>query len=257
MSRIPGPTSVWPPRRIGIGAAAAAAVSVGQPRIVDLRRRRGDRTRSGPRRAARPPRRAPSRWASRTRRVDDGRVAELGQPVARARPGRRRPAPSRGPTAVVAGSSAEAGILERQRAATPRSPRSSTSARTRHRACALQPAQRWPPTPARRRPARRAGRRAIARTASTTGAEACGCRPEPLGQRDPRGPVRAACPTRIASSGESRSIASRHRRRRSAHPERRRPRPASAGGRCRSGTRPGSRSRTALAAGETATTSAE
>ena len=34
-SRAPGPTSVWPPSRTGIGASAAAARQVAQPRVGD------------------------------------------------------------------------------------------------------------------------------------------------------------------------------------------------------------------------------
>ena len=198
-SRTPGPTSVWPPSRIGIGAAAADVVSSAQPRIGDRARRAAGPMRSGPRRRA---------SGSRRRRAG-GR----GAPGCRRSPRRdscARWLPSDpGPSRSISAPRTEAGgrwpatlrpqaALFDQRAG-PRRRR------------ALQPGERGRGRSAGdeelgRRVARHGadGRQAFAHTGRVDGGGPV------AGRSDP-----AAPPIRTRSSGPSMSMPSRHRRRRS------------------------------------------
>ena len=197
----PGPTRLWPPSRIGIGASRADRVSALS---------HGSRTRSGSRRSE------ANRSSGLGQRgfvraepvghehpaVDERRVAELGEPRAErvgpvavqeeAQDGTRRASLRPGVREREAGAGAQAALLDerphpaggvpsRASAATPRSsgrPRPARPGGRRRRA-------RWP-AGARGRRGRRFGRRASPGRASST------------------------------SSGLSRSTWSRHRRRRSA-----------------------------------------
>ena len=88
MRRTPGPTSVWPPSRIGIGAVAAEAVSSrshGSAIRSDSSRSEANRS-SGAGQAASS---APSRWARRTR------VSTMAASASRARWSPNEPGPSR------------------------------------------------------------------------------------------------------------------------------------------------------------------
>ena len=238
---MPGPTREWPPRRIGIGAAAAARGQLAQPRIVDRApaSRRSDAKRSSGRR--------PGRLVAR-RAGGRGGPAVDDAPHRRARPGRspRASGPSRSRSSPRIDRGRRADGAERPASSRAseldaRSPRSSTSARTRQRARA--PASPgWPPTSGRRRRARPGGRRAIVRTAPRTGARRAAAGGQVRlagGQRPGRGHGRPGS-RRAASRGPRQPPAARAGRR----PDRRPTPRASAAGRCRPG-RSGSRPRSA------------
>ena len=216
-SRSPGPTRVWPPRTIGIGASRADARQGPQPRIGDP---------VGQQEVAREAVLGAGPASARRRRtggrggpaVDERRVAELGEDACRGRsgPSRSRSSPRLGADRTLA----------RRRGV--RKPRSSTRARVRdaveRSSQARPPAEARPATTSSRVGSRLIGGDAGQRASRTTAVETPGGADRGVGAgRGRRGRRRAA------SRGRPGAASDRGGRRPRSRPTRR----ASAAGRCR------------------------